>query len=519
MARKRISKTEYCVTWLAKGVNNRASELAKGIEIANRLGKLRQDIWNKYGSLQAWGYKSDKLIKEFKQTNPPSLYQVAYKPWERTFQSVIDDIHAVLEAAKSFVIRKIYRYFQPEKIIVKGKTKTLEHTSFRKELVQSLNSTEFMQYPLIKRWVRQEYHRGHTWVKNQIVLEASDCTINRLGTIVSISFPGNPLGKRSYERINLKFNCGRVKPTGRLRIIFDGDGAFKHLGKTGRSSLSGNPTSQPLPQVSAPHEVRLCYPKVVTRQENHNTSIVGIDKGYTEGFYGSDNVVYADGIGLLMSNGVEKRHIKGKRRQKLWALSRKSPNSRIKRCNLGTTNQNKFQSKVRATLKTKIRTGVHQIFNSHKHIVCEDLSQPIRNKRKSKKINRRLAAWCKGELQQAIEQVSQRCQSVVTLVNPAYTSQVDSRNGTLLGRRDGDRFFTFDGEVLQADNNASTNILHRLTDTEIGRYQKAETVQKILLRRTASFLASMGLTIEDAVTSGWLHPKHLNSKKARKAAT
>ncbi len=479
MVRKKISKTEYCVTRLAKGFNNGASELAKGIEIANRLGKLRQDIWHKYGSLQAWGQKSDKLIKEFKQTNPPSLYEVAYKPWERTFQSVIDDIHAVQSAASSFVIRKIYRYFQPEKIIVNGKTKILEHTSFRKELVQSLNSTEFMQYPLIKRWVRQEYHRGHTWVKNQIVLEASDCTITRSGTIVLIGFPGNPLGKRSYERINLKFNCGRVKPTGRLRIIFEENG------------------------------VRLCYPKVITRQENHNTSIVGIDKGYTEGFYGSDNFVYAEGIGKIMSFATEQRHIKGRRRQKLWALSRKKANSKIKRCNLGITNQNRFQSKVRATLRTLIRTGVHQIFNSHLSIVCEDLSQPIRNKRKSKKINRRLAAWCKGELQQAIEQVSQRRQSVVTLINPAYTSQVDSRNGTLLGRRDGDRFFTFDGEVLQADSNASTNILHRLTDTEIGRFQKAETVQKILLKRTASFLAQMGLTLEDAVASGWLHSKHI----------
>ncbi len=488
MARKQIGKTEYCVTRLAKGFENQALELAKGIEIARRLGKLRQDIWNKYGSLQAWGQKSDKLIKEFKKTNPPSLYQVAYKPWERTFQSVIDDIHAVIEAAKSFVIRKIYRYFQPEKITVKGKSKILEHTSFRKELVQSLNSTDFMQYPLIKRWVRQEYHRGHTWVNNQIVLDKGDCTITRAGTIVSLGFPGSPIGKRSYERINLKFNCGRVKPTGRLRIIFEDN------------------------------EVRLCYPKVVTKQENYNTSIVGIDKGYTEAFYGSDNVIYADGIGKIMSNATEKRHIKGRRRQKLWALSRKNPNSQIKRCNLGITNQNKFQIKVRATLRTLIRTGVHQIFNSHKQIVCEDLSQPIRNKRKSKKINRRLAAWCKGELQQAIEQVSQRRQSVVTLVNPAYTSQVDSRNGTLLGRRNGDRFFTFDGEVLQADSNASTNILHRLTDPEIGRYQKAETVQKILLKRTASFLAQMGLTIEDAVTRGWLHPKHFNSKRSSKSS-
>ena len=506
MVRKRISQTEYCVTWQAKGFNNRAEELAKGIEIARRLGKLRQDIWNKYGSLQAWGQKSDQLIKAFKQTNPPSLYKVAYKPWERTFQSVIDDIHAVQEAAKSFVIRKIYRCFQPEKITAGGKSKILEHTSFRKELVQSLNSKEFMQYPLIKRWVRQEYHRGHTWVNNQIVLSASDCNITRSGTIVSIGFPGNPFGKRSYERINLKFNCGRVKPTGKLRIIFEENRA------------------------------RLCYPKVITKQKNHNTSIVGIDKGYTEAFYGSDDVVYGDGIGKIMSNATEKRQLKGRRRQKLWALSRKNPNSKIKHCNLGTTNQNKSQNKVRATLRTLIRTGVHQIFNSHKQIVCEDLSQPIRNKRcepaavsaakeraprqrKSKKINRRLAAWCKGELQQAIEQVSQRRQSVVTLVNPAYTSQVDSRNGTLLGRRDGDRFFTFDGEVLQADSNASTNILHRLTEPEIGRYQKAATVQKILLKRTVSFLAQMGLTIDDAVTCGWLHPKHLNGKRARKAAT
>ena len=475
MARKRISQTEYCVTWQAQGFKNNNCQLAKGVEIATRLGKLRQDIWNKYGSLQAWGRKSDQLIKEFKHSLPPSLYKVAYKPWERTFQSVIDDIHAVQEAAKSFVIRKIYRHFSQE--------------GFRDELVKSLDSQEFLQYPLIKRWVRQEYHRGHTWVNNQIVLDGSDCNIVRSRTVVSITFPGTPIGKRRYEPITLKFQCGRVKPTGRLRIIFEND------------------------------TVRLCYPKVLTKQPNSNTSAVGLDKGYTEGFYGSDNRVYADGIGKIMTDATDKRHIKGKRRQKLWALNRQQKNSKIKRCNLKTKNQNKFNTKIRATLRTLIRTGVHQVFAHHKQIVCEDLSRPIRSKRDSKKINRRLSAWCKGELQQSIDQVSQRRQSVVTLVNPAYTSQVDSRNGTLLGRRDGDRFFTFDGEVLQADSNASMNIKNRLTDPEIGRYQKAETVQKILLKRTASFLASMGLTIDDAVTRGWLHSKHLNGKRARKAAT
>jgi biotin operon repressor len=73
MAIKRISKMEYCVTWQAKGFDGSAQKLTKGIEIARRLGKLRQDIWNKYGSLQAWGQKSDQLLKEFKKTNPPPL--------------------------------------------------------------------------------------------------------------------------------------------------------------------------------------------------------------------------------------------------------------------------------------------------------------------------------------------------------------------------------------------------------------------------------------------------------------
>ncbi len=149
MTRKRIGKTEYCVTWLALGYKNNETHLKNGISIANRLGKLRKDIWDKYGSLQAWGQKSERLIKQFKQTNPPSFYGVAYKPWERTFQSVIDDIHGAQEAAKSFVIRKIYRHFKPEKIVVKGKTKTLDDTSFRKELIKSLDSTEFLQYPTV----------------------------------------------------------------------------------------------------------------------------------------------------------------------------------------------------------------------------------------------------------------------------------------------------------------------------------------------------------------------------------
>ena len=99
--------------------------------------------------------------------------------------------------------------------------------------------------------------------------------------------------------------------------------------------------------------------------------------------------------------------------------------------------------------------------------MTEDLSFTIKNKRQSKSVNRRLSEWCKGTLQKALEEISYRRQSSVTVVNAAYTSQVDSRFDVLLGTRKGDQFFTFDGEVLQADGNAARNIETRLDDTNI----------------------------------------------------
>ncbi len=40
--------SSYCVTWQAQGFKNNNCKLVKGVEIATRLGKLRQDIWHKY---------------------------------------------------------------------------------------------------------------------------------------------------------------------------------------------------------------------------------------------------------------------------------------------------------------------------------------------------------------------------------------------------------------------------------------------------------------------------------------
>jgi transposase len=71
-------------------------------------------------------------------------------------------------------------------------------------------------------------------------------------------------------------------------------------------------------------------------------------------------------------------------------------------------------------------------------------------------------------------------------VNAAYTSQVDSRYGVLLGTRAGEQFFTFEGEVLQADGNAARNIEARLDDADLSRYISSVEVRKVLIKLTVA---------------------------------
>ncbi len=88
---------------------------------------------------------------------------------------------------------------------------------------------------------------------------------------------------------------------------------------------------------------------------------------------------------------------------------------------------------------------------------------------------------------EALEKVSQRRGSTLVLVNPAYTSQMDSCNGGLLGQRQGDTFHCFDGVVLQADENAARNVLARLCDPEIDRWTPYQQVKSILQARTERY--------------------------------
>ncbi|MDF5716820.1 MAG: transposase [Rhizonema sp. NSF051] len=499
MARKKVAQTtEYTVTRIAYSVGELPDELSK---LAQALGDLRSELWNKYGSLQGWGIDKNTIIKNIRNTRElrklygAERFNLSSEIWERTLQAVIDDIQAVQEAAKVQVIRKIYSTFSPEKMqVIKGKRTFLvaqRETSFRSELIRSLNSQEWRQYPLISRWVRQYYKRGHTWVNNQIVFNATGSTmkgkVSHKGKVTTYQIPGLMDGKKC-QWISITILTGRITPkAGRLRFIINDSG-----------------------------KVELHYPLTTKIEVSPNQDSLGVDKGFTEGFYGSDGTAYAEGLGSIINHASDERTQKNRKRQKLFAISRKvdpTKSARILENNLGRKKAQLLERKKRQTITQLIRTNTNKIFDSYGEVVAEDLSKHIKGKKRAKAVNRRLNEWSKGELQKALDEISLRKGGIVKLVSPAYTSQVDHRNGTLLGKRLGDQFLTFDGVVLQADQNAATNIQARGFDRKITRFMKKEQIHRILLERTALFLAEHGHSLESAVSMGWLDEKHLAKGK------
>lgn len=91
---------------------------------------------------------------------------------------------------------------------------------------------------------------------------------------------------------------------------------------------------------------------------------------------------------------------------------------RIARNNLGTAKRSRPQPAFEARVRSMAFTAVHAVVDKAKHIVAEDLTRPfVSRKKPGKNSNRRLAAWTKGVTAEALNSVSERRGSALTLVN------------------------------------------------------------------------------------------------------
>ena len=159
----------------------------------------------------------------------------------------------------------------------------------------------------------------------------------------------------------------------------------------------------------------------------------------------------------------------------------------IRRNNLGNQKWDRRQKKHTAQTRDFLCHAAHRVVDRAGTIACEDLTAPMSSsKYRHRDTNRRLSGWVKGIMADTFTSISRRRGLALVLVNPAYTSQIDSRTGLLQGTRRGDRFYGLDGVVLDADTNAARNILQRLYDDGITLYTPYREVKRLLRDRSGT---------------------------------
>ncbi len=472
----------------------------------------RKLTYQKLGSLAGWGLDWKRADKIVRTVQTPANIGLPAKIWEWSVNDTMKAISAQQEAASVALTRAIWRKYpltgvEKERFAwlkeVRGDQENNSQAQRNKALkLFPQTNTEITRNRLLEllkdnptgdnwlhRQFRKQYIKGRTYVDNQVVYQGEGYSAKRLTrNTIELKIQGLERGKR----IALTLKARHV-PNGQIRVIRNEFGKF---------------------------EVHTIREWKVPKKAKQPKQTVGLDKGYTEGYYSSEGKAIAPELGTLMTVKSDKQRNQNRNRYRLWqhreCLLSSNPKkaARMLANNLGYRKKSRFNKRMKDTIKTMVRGDLRKNIAPQTRIVCEDLSSPIKSKKQSKRINNRLNAWMKGELQASVERIAEDTGSTVSVVNPAYTSQVDYQTGTLLGVRDGDRFIRYTGEVIQADYNAAMNIRHRFDDTDITQYLPYREVRDVLIRRTVLFLFSIGSSVSEAIAKGWLHPKF--SKEALK---
>ncbi|NEO46603.1 MAG: transposase [Moorea sp. SIO4A3] len=474
---KKVEVTKKISTQIVPVVGMDQAVEIELLSTMKKLGIVRSESYNKLGSINYWDIDWKKAYPEVRSFRTPESLGLPSKLMEWTVNDVGKAITASQAACKDAVIKEIYKRFP-------GK----EEQNKRKDLCKQLKTLALLDNSLLHRIVRKEFKRGHSWVKNQIVYQQNGYKCKRLSrNTYQLELAGLKRGKRN--KVVVRSNR---KIKGQIRLIYN--------------------------QVLPRFEIHFLVDHGTVEISFERRSI-GVDKGYTEAFYDSEGQAHGEGLGKVTTKKSNRICVKNRHRGKLWALHRKlekidpAKSARILENNLTRKTENRRYRKNQSELTAIIGAASKSLFKRESlKVFAEDLTQPIRNKRQSSAVSRKLNSWMKGVMRDSLQKWANWTGSVVTEVQPSYTSQIDSRNGTLLGKRTGDNFTGFDGVVLQADHNAAQNILARGTDKEITRYMSKTEVQAVLLRRTARFLEGMGLSLVDGVELGWIDSKHTKTK-------
>ncbi|MGW3606571.1 RNA-guided endonuclease TnpB family protein [Micromonospora sp. NPDC005161] len=417
------------------------------VEQARRLGQVRCEVWQRYGSAGGAGLTDREVRDRWLSEAIHHRFGVLANAWKETVRDAMADIAATRESAKTQVRRAIRR-------------RTSDQAE-QKRLFSLLKADRWVDDPYLSRQIRSHRRRGHNHTHNQIVVRADQHhTRPDSDRRLWLAVPG--LVRRQMVRIPLNTT---VAPTGTLRLILRGDRVEIHYQI---DAATMKPSQRPC-----------------------GTATLGVDKGYTEALTDSDGNHHGDRLGQLLTAESDRIKERNRRRAKLRSIANTAARrgdqakaDRITTNNLGTIKRNRQAARHRGRVRTEIFTAVHQVVDKAAVVVAEDLTKTFTGRKQlGRNTNRRLAAWTKGVTAQALKNVSERRGSALVHVNAAYTSQVCHRCGCF-GRRTGDRLHcTLCGVVWQADVNAAVNVLRRHGDPDITLHTPHRAVRQIVQAR------------------------------------
>ncbi|MBM0258403.1 transposase [Micromonospora sp. 4G55] len=472
------------VTRIAYSTALNAGKYAELVEQARRLGRVRSEVWQRYGSVAGVGSGlTDRRVRDqWLADGTHERFGVLANAWKETVRDAMADIAANLAAATVQIRRAVGR-------------RTTDPTE-RKRMLKALRTGDWVSDPFLARQVRKHWKHGRNRTHDQIVVRADQYnTVADARGQLWLAIPG--LQRRRMVRIPLSTI---VAPTGTLRLILRRGQVEVHY-QTDASQLRSS-------------------------QRPCGGRTIGVDKGYTEALTDSDGDHHGRSLGELLSSESDRLKERNRRRAKLRSIATKAAlrgdqakAHRIRSNNLGTVQRDRQAARHRARVRTEIFTAVHRVVDKAATLVAENLTKRFAGRRAlGRNVNRRLAAWTKGVTDEALTNVSERRGSALVHVNAAYTSQTCHRCGRL-GRRSGDRFHcTWCRVVWQADVNAAINILHRVGDPDIALYTPHHRVKQILQDRTDRHRTRLPVQDSSPATAGRRanHPNRSATSNSRK---
>ncbi|MYA04319.1 MAG: transposase, partial [Caldilineaceae bacterium SB0664_bin_22] len=376
--------------------------------IAVLCGKVRADAWQRCSGV-ATVLQSPYEIRDAWMAEGYDWHGLSARLGKATLADALGDIDAAREAAK-VPVKKAIRH------------RTRGNSAERERLYSLLKRNRWTEDPFLHRQMRKQWRGGRSHVTNQIVADSDSYTTKVWHGRAWIHLQGLERGQRIA--IPLK---GEHLPTGTLRILLRDNGQVEvHY---------------------AVDEIRVCSTGPC------GEATVGVDKGYTEAYTDSDGERHGEGLGDLLSAESDHRKVKGTRRNHLRDTEQKhraKGNHRkadtIRKNNLGNQKRNRRRTRHRKQVRDHLCQAAHTVVDKAGTIACEDLSAHMKSAPyRHRDTNRRLSGWVKGVMADTLTSISRRRGSAPALVNPAYTSQVDSRTGLLQGTRRRDRFYCLDG--------------------------------------------------------------------------